>query len=258
MQYLEPATLWADKFHKGTCPQSLRNLSKAGWFLTLLLGFWAVLSSLVPVSPSSFQKHTYLNGGFNKGYTWYHFSGLKKVVDAKNRAKVYLQETRQSLSEKHNPSRALVYLRKVAKTYVTPLPGAEVLVDEAFDSVDHIVETHDEEANLILTKAYQEIRDAIRLNGDQRSVTTAIQVMGVLKRRLSELQALGTKVGGDTLGPLWERFPDTQIGLGIGELLNLARSVGADPGGNVNMIDIQDKVGCPYFEGLFAHNRYRR
>lgn len=164
------------------------------------------------------------------GYTWYHFSNVKKAVDAAQRAKFFLQETKQSLLDKKNSNKALLYLRKVAKSYVAIVPGADMFVDQAFDSVDEIVDAHAEEATAITNSAYAEIQDIMKNGGEEQSLAKAIRVMDVLKRRLGEIQALGVKVGGDTLGPLLEKFPEVRgkIGAELEELQNLAKDRGPD------------------------------
>ncbi|RDB24906.1 hypothetical protein Hypma_008047 [Hypsizygus marmoreus] len=35
------------------------------------------------------------------GYAYYHFSGVKRAIDASKRAKVYLQETKKSVTKKY-------------------------------------------------------------------------------------------------------------------------------------------------------------
>jgi hypothetical protein len=154
-----------------------------------------------------------------------------------------LEETKQSLKDRGNSNKALIYLRKVAKSYVTILPGADSFVDQAFDSVDEIVDAHAEEVNAITNTAYKEIQEILKQGGEEQNLAKAIKVMDVLRRRLGEIQALGVKAGGDALGPVWKKFPDVKgkIGAELEELQTLAKKQGPDAKKILN--DAQQQVG---------------
>lgn len=89
---------------------------------------------------------------------------------------------------------------------------------------------HAEEATAITNSAYAEIQEIMKNGGEEQSLAKAIKVMDVLKRRLGQIQALGVRVGGDTLGPVWEKFPEVREKLGaeLEELRNLAKDRGPD------------------------------
>lgn len=158
----------------------------------------------------------------NSGYTWYHFSGLKRAVDATKSIQRYFQQTNKSLAVKH-PNEALDYLRKAAKTYAAAYPGSGFFLDKAFDSLDEIFETHGEEASASVLKAYDDIRK-IRSVQDLESLEMSVAIMEVLRRCLGELLLLSVKAGGAYLSPVLEKFPQVKVKMGdsVEELKNLA------------------------------------
>ncbi|EEB98082.1 hypothetical protein MPER_02473, partial [Moniliophthora perniciosa FA553] len=56
------------------------------------------------------------------GYAYYHLSGIKNAIDTAKQVKQYLVQTRDSVVQRH-PNEAVEYLRKVAKSYATLVPG---------------------------------------------------------------------------------------------------------------------------------------
>jgi hypothetical protein len=140
-------------------------------------------------------------------YSWYHFSGWKKTVDATKGIRMYLEKSQQTLADRGRTSSnvAFAYLRKAAKSYVAIVPGAESYVDSMFDSVDEVFDAHQEEASVITQRAYDEIQTITRQNND--SLQTAVDVMGVLKKYLIDLHGLGMKAGENVLSPMWDRYP---------------------------------------------------
>lgn len=142
------------------------------------------------------------------GYTWYHFSGVKKAVFAARAAKMYLEETKQQLGSK--PINALSSLRQAAKSYVAIIPFAGILVDKAFDSIDEAVEAHSDEATAIATKTYEDLLDVIAEHDEKAGPRTALKILQILSRDAKEMTAIGLKVGGHVVEPLARKFPVVQ------------------------------------------------
>ncbi|KAJ7594712.1 hypothetical protein C8J56DRAFT_927460 [Mycena floridula] len=163
------------------------------------------------------------------GYTWYHFSTAKKLVDASKNLSTYIRLAlpAQKDSTMPPPNAALAYLRSVAKGCVGIVPGSGFLVDQLFDKVDKVYETHQETASAIILQAYSEVV-ALEKTGDKWQTYT--RVAQILNRMTSEILALGYKAGGDLLGPVWEKIPDTglrtQFESSVEQLTKLARGQG--------------------------------
>jgi hypothetical protein len=140
-------------------------------------------------------------------YAYYHFSGIKKTVDAAKRFRVYFDKSGLSLADGNKASTnvALAYLRKAAKSYMAVVPGAALYVDSAFDSLDEIFEAHEVEASIITQRAFNEIQAITRKGGD--SLQTAGEVAAVLKKYLIDLHGLGTKAGGDVVNAMGQKYP---------------------------------------------------
>ncbi|KAF8070319.1 hypothetical protein FPV67DRAFT_1779711 [Lyophyllum atratum] len=156
------------------------------------------------------------------GYTWYHFSPLRQVVETTKRTKAYVEEAKQSLS-KRLPTRAAEYLRKISKAYVAGIPGAEILVDSAFDSLEEVAEANSEEANAMANKTLEEIQRIV--DNNKEGPQAALELMAVLRQRLGELQAYGTRVR----APLLNKVPAAKekLGEGLEELRALAGRFGS-------------------------------
>ncbi|TFK54318.1 hypothetical protein OE88DRAFT_1624751 [Heliocybe sulcata] len=154
---------------------------------------------------------------FLGGYAYYHFSGLKTVVDTSKSAKAYLQQAHESVKEKaKNPNEALAYLRQIAKSYVGLIPGLSSYVDSTFDAFDKLAEKHGDEVNAIAKKGYDEIQGIIKENGGKADFQTATKIMNVLQKRAAELQDLAKRAGGDAVEPLFEKYPQLKEKLGGG------------------------------------------
>ncbi|EPQ57462.1 hypothetical protein GLOTRDRAFT_38540 [Gloeophyllum trabeum ATCC 11539] len=155
--------------------------------------------------------------GANTGYAWYHFSGLKTIVDTSKSAKAYLQQAHATVQEKaKNPNEALAYLRQTAKTYVGLIPGLSSYVDSTFDAFDALAEKHGDEVNAIARKGYDEIQAIVGESGGKADLQTATKIMNVLQARAGELQELARRVGGDAGEQLFERYPQLREKLGGG------------------------------------------
>ncbi|KAJ3749200.1 hypothetical protein DFH05DRAFT_1520817 [Lentinula detonsa] len=141
------------------------------------------------------------------GYTYYHFSGLKRVVDASKQLRVYLEQTKQSVANKH-PNEALNYLRQLAKSYVAVVPGSGFAVDKLFDSVGEIVEEHQKEASEILANAQAEVEGILKQKDQLTNTELAARIMAVVGKHLNEIGKLGAKAGGPLLQPVIDRLPE--------------------------------------------------
>jgi len=165
-------------------------------------------------------------------YTWYHFSGLKNYVEAGKNAKERFNKAAQTLSEnaKKHPSQALKYLRNIAKSYAAVIPGASSYVDEAFDKLDEVHDTHREEVDAIVNSALDEISQVTADDASLKDTKTALKVVGIVREKLSQLSSVGIKAGGDALSPFIQKYPEVRGKLGDSyeQLKKAAQGKGAD------------------------------
>ena len=119
-----------------------------------------------------------------QGYTWYYFSGLRKTINRIQDAIVYLDQARDTLSERKPPSQVLWFLRRAVKSYVA-FPGSNFVVDQVFDAVDDKVDAHADEANALIATAYTQIRDLMLQDGGKQH---AVRILGVLRNLMKQLQ----------------------------------------------------------------------
>ncbi|KAJ3911170.1 hypothetical protein F5877DRAFT_86365 [Lentinula edodes] len=144
---------------------------------------------------------------FGAGYTYYHFSGIKRAVDVSKQFRVYLEQTKQSIINKHS-NEALDYLQQLMKFSVAVVPGSGIAVDILFDSVGQIFEEHREEASAILAKAQEEVESIIKQKNQLMNAQQAAQVMAVVGKHMNEIGRLGAKASGPLLQPVIARLPD--------------------------------------------------
>ncbi|CDO69303.1 hypothetical protein BN946_scf184976.g22 [Trametes cinnabarina] len=166
------------------------------------------------------------------GYAWYHFSGLKKAVDASKTASDYYEKTKATILENapRDPNEALNYLRDVARSYLVLIPGARPHVDAVFDTVDQLRDSHGDEVNKIVSDGYEEVRVIIKDNGSGVDMATAMKIFDVLRKRSSQLQELGQQAGKDAFGALSEKYPQLSEKLGgsYDELRRMAQKHGPE------------------------------
>ncbi|KAG5722997.1 hypothetical protein E4T56_gene16682 [Termitomyces sp. T112] len=135
------------------------------------------------------------------GYTWYYFSPIRPMVENLKTSNCVAEDVKKGFA-KNFEGGVMESLRKTVKAYVAVVPGAEILIDTAFDSLGDIVGQHREEVDLIVTKALEEVQRLARNGTD--GIQTALAMMDILKVHLSEIQALGAKTR-NTVEPLLER-----------------------------------------------------
>ncbi|OSX66568.1 hypothetical protein POSPLADRAFT_1031540 [Postia placenta MAD-698-R-SB12] len=163
-------------------------------------------------------------------YAWYHFSGAKTAVDASKAAANYYQETKRAIAENapKNPNEVIEFLRKTTKSYAGLIPGASSYIDSTFDTLDQLHKTHGDDVNRVLQEGYDDIHKIIQESGNGVSVETGMKVMGVLRKRMSELEEVGKKVGQDVFKTLSEKHPEIKEKLGgsYEELKDMAEKSG--------------------------------
>lgn len=154
------------------------------------------------------------------GYAWYHFSGAKQTMQTANSVREYVQDAKESIVQKapKNPNEVLSFLRGVAKSYAGVVPGAGAYIDQTFDHIDALRDTHGEEFEKILQATYDDVSGVLKevqgkgLQG--MDAATAGKLMNIVSKRVSELNALGKKVGADAFGKLEESYPQLASTLG--------------------------------------------
>lgn len=183
-----------------------------------------------------------------EGYGWYHTSGLKTAVQTSKDVKAYLQSTRDSVVSKaretaQDPSQALSYLRGVAKSYSSFIPGASGYVDTTFDELDELHKDHGDEMDSILKETMNELHK-VASEGKADSAT-AMRVYEIVGQSVKRLQGLAKKVGGDLL----EKNPaiKEKLGSGYDQLQSLAEKAG--PEGKNTLDDVTKQV-CVLFSIL--------
>ncbi|OBZ67209.1 hypothetical protein A0H81_12858 [Grifola frondosa] len=166
------------------------------------------------------------------GYTWFHFSGAKKALDASNTAIAFFQKSKNAIKEKtrSSPNDALNFLRNVAKSYAAIIPGAQTFVDAAFDTLDELRESHGEEVNKIVAEAYREVQKILKESSNSVDLETGLKIMEALRRHIGKLEQVGRKAGNDIFSPLAEKYPRVaeRLGGGYEELRTMAERKGPE------------------------------
>ncbi|KAJ5550917.1 hypothetical protein N7535_001145 [Penicillium sp. DV-2018c] len=136
------------------------------------------------------------------GYTWYHFSGIKTVVDTSKKTQAYFEEAKRKIAEKTpEPDEAFTWLRDTVKSYAIFIPGARAYVDTAFDDLEKIRKDHGKEFDQVISEAYTELRDLTKSEGvNAASAGKALQILQTHSKRLFDL-------AGDAAGNILDNHP---------------------------------------------------
>jgi hypothetical protein len=135
---------------------------------------------------------------FLLGYTWYHFSGAKKLVQTANQTQKYYNEAKKTVAEKTpDPDQAFGWLRDTAKSYASWIPGAKPYVDQAFDDLEEIKRKHGKEFNEIVSDAYKDLREATKKGS--LDVNTAVKIKDILQEHFKRLFELAGESAEDIL-----------------------------------------------------------
>ncbi|KAB8238789.1 uncharacterized protein BDW43DRAFT_319139 [Aspergillus alliaceus] len=160
---------------------------------------------------------------FVAGYTWYHFSGAKKLVQTANQTEAYFKEAKKTVAQKTpEPNEAFGWLRDTAKSYASFIPGAKGYVDTAFDDLEHIRRNQGKEFDEIIRDLYNELRDVSKKGGFD--VDTAFKVRDVLEKHVKRLYELA----GDSAGDILDNHPElrTKVGGSFDRLKEMGSAYG--------------------------------
>ncbi|KAF5855906.1 hypothetical protein ETB97_008191 [Aspergillus alliaceus] len=160
---------------------------------------------------------------FVAGYTWYHFSGAKKLVQTANQTEAYFREAKKTVAQKTpEPNEAFGWLRDTAKSYASFIPGAKGYVDTAFDDLEHIRRNQGKEFDEIIRDVYNELRDVSKKGGFD--VDTAFKVRDVLEKHVKRLYELA----GDSAGDILDNHPElrTKVGGSFDRLKEMGSAYG--------------------------------
>ncbi|MCJ1437409.1 hypothetical protein MMC27_006796 [Xylographa pallens] len=152
-----------------------------------------------------------IGGGvcFAGGYTYYHFSGAKTLVNTAHQTKAYFDQAQNRLAQAApEPNEALKWLRSTATTYAAFIPGASGYVNTAFNDLDAVRAKHGGKVDEIVGQAYGEIKDVTKDKG--MSMETATQVWEIIQKRLKQIGELA----GDAAQDILNNHPDLKAKVG--------------------------------------------
>ncbi|MCJ1476328.1 hypothetical protein MMC13_004994 [Lambiella insularis] len=146
---------------------------------------------------------------FGGGYTYYHFSGAKTLVNTAHETKAYFDQAKQKFANSTpEPNEALKWLRQTATSYAAFIPGASGYVNNAFDDLDAIRAKHGDKVDSVVREAYGEIKDVTKDKG--MSLETATQVWEILQKRLKQIGELA----GDAAQDIMNNHPELKEKVG--------------------------------------------
>lgn len=116
--------------------------------------------------------------------------------NAVNTAHVTLTEINRARDKiknvKEKPSDALYLLRVAAKTYVQGIPFAAWGVDKAFDSVEATIDSHQEEAAIVIESLSRRMSDVVE-HHKTMTVPAAVELIKVVKEETGRLREIAVK-----------------------------------------------------------------
>ncbi|KAH8666004.1 hypothetical protein BGZ60DRAFT_410378 [Tricladium varicosporioides] len=168
-----------------------------------------------------------LTGGalvFLAGYSYYHFSGAKSIVNAASTTKSEFQKLTNSLqSTAPEPNEAIKWLRQTATSYAAFIPGGKSYVDSAFNDLETVQKKHAKEVEDIVGGAYKELKDASK---GGISMETAAKSWSVIEKAVKKLGELASDSAEDVLN----NHPQLKekVGGQVDQLRSMADSYGPD------------------------------
>ncbi|KAF8250980.1 hypothetical protein K440DRAFT_616622 [Wilcoxina mikolae CBS 423.85] len=155
------------------------------------------------------------------GYTWYHFSGTKKVVQTA-RSTLDKIETAKTTITTSTPNRNEIvsFLRSNFGPYLSFIPGATA----TFDELDSLAESHGDELNNVLSEAYNDLKATLEKGGFD--APTAKKIGEIAKRLGEQLKELGKDMGQKVLND--NPKLKEQIGGGMDKLKELGDAYGPE------------------------------
>ncbi|KAJ5601706.1 hypothetical protein N7510_011240 [Penicillium lagena] len=125
---------------------------------------------------------------FLTGYTWYHFSGVKTLVNTNKQMQDYLENAKQTIAQKApEPNEAFRWLKDTVKSYAAFIPGARGYVDTAFDDLEKIRNDHEKEFDQVVKDAYNELVDISKEGFTTASASKSLQALQKYLKRLFDL-----------------------------------------------------------------------
>lgn len=154
-------------------------------------------------------------------------SGLKNVVQSAKDMKSYFKTTRDRVlisanEAAKNPSEALSRLRSTAKSYTFFIPGVTSYVDDVFDELDYLYETHSDEMDSILKETADKLAGAARSR--RPDAETARKVSAIVGNAIYRVQVLGGKAGNQFLDR--NPFIKENLGSSYEQLQSVAQRAG--------------------------------
>ena len=160
------------------------------------------------------------------GYTWYHFSGAKSIINAAHQTKSYFDNAvKKTTQSAPAPNEAINWLRQTAGQYAMFVPGAKQYVDKAFDDLEKVQQKHGGEVNKIVNEAYQEIK-GLGMETKGFSIEGASKAWSILQKYLQQLGDLAQDAAGDIM----ENHPQLKekVGGNLDQLKKMGEQYGPD------------------------------
>jgi hypothetical protein len=168
---------------------------------------------------------------FLSGYTWYHFSGIKTLVNTSKQTQAYIDQAKQTIAQKTpEPNEAFQWLRSTVKSYAVFIPGARGYIDTAFDDLDKIRNDHGKEFDEVVKNAYTELSDLAKK--ETMSVDSASKAMDVLQKYAKQLFDLA----GDATENVLDNHPEfkEKIGGSFDQLKEMGNAYGPQAKEEIN------------------------
>ncbi|KAL8748742.1 MAG: hypothetical protein Q9184_007114, partial [Pyrenodesmia sp. 2 TL-2023] len=162
---------------------------------------------------------------FAGGYSYYHFSGAKTLVNTAHQTKATLEKYTQQFKDSNpEPSEALRWLRSTAQSYAAFIPGARGYVDAFFNDLEAIQKKHGPEVDSIVKEAYTELKDTVVSEG--MSITSATRSWTVLQKYMNRIAELA----GDASEDILNNHPalKDKVGGNINQLKQMGENYGPE------------------------------
>ncbi|KAG9236968.1 hypothetical protein BJ875DRAFT_455114 [Amylocarpus encephaloides] len=161
---------------------------------------------------------------FAAGYSYYHFSDAKTVVNAASATKAQFSKLTENLElSAPEPNETLKWLKSTTTSYAAFIPGGKGYVDTLFKDLERVQQKHRTEVEKIVNDAYNELKEASKNGLNMDSVAKAWSVIEKAAKQLGDL-------AGDSAEQIMDNHPGLKEKFGgqIDQLKIMGENFGPD------------------------------
>ncbi|KAI8823172.1 uncharacterized protein EV422DRAFT_523618 [Fimicolochytrium jonesii] len=140
------------------------------------------------------------------GYAYYKFSGAADVVASAQKTVATVKQVTDAAPSPAQAGHAVVKaIRAVAPSFFKVVPGLDSVVDQGFEQLDELAETHGEEVEKLVKDTYAELAKLAKRGFNEDTLKEATVIVSA---KLDEAQKLAIDIGSDATDKIFAKNPE--------------------------------------------------